>query len=70
MGSAQADSSFPPSLTGVLLLSVDCVGWWVENPRGLALPGASLHFEALTPECGRECLETGGGCRRGVSLVS
>ena len=23
------------------------------------VPGASLHSEALSPECGRECLETG-----------
>ena len=30
------------------------------------VPGASLHFETLTPECGRECLETGdcGPARR------
>ena len=24
-----------------------------------AVPGASLHTEALSPECGRECQETG-----------
>ena len=34
----------------------------LRGPHQLApevVPGASLHFEALTPECGRECLETG-----------
>ena len=34
----------------------------LQGPHQLApevVPGASLHFEALTPECGRECLETG-----------
>ena len=32
------------------------------GPHQLALevvPGTFLHLEALTPECGRECLETG-----------
>ena len=34
----------------------------LQGPHQLApevVPGASLHFEALTPKCGRECLETG-----------
>ena len=34
----------------------------LRGPQHLApevVPGASLHFEALTPECGRECQETG-----------
>ena len=34
----------------------------LRGPHQLALevvPGASLYFEVLTPECGRECLETG-----------
>ena len=37
----------------------------LRGPHQLApevVPGASLHFEALTPECGRECLETGDPC--------
>ena len=34
----------------------------LRGPHQLAfevVPGASLHFEALTPECGRGCLGTG-----------
>ena len=34
----------------------------LRGPQQLApevVPGASLHSEALSPECGRECLETG-----------
>ena len=34
----------------------------LQGPKHLALevvPGASLHSEALSPECGRECQETG-----------
>ena len=34
----------------------------LRGPQHLApevVPGASLHFEALSPECGRECQETG-----------
>ena len=29
-----------------------------DSTPGQVVPGASLHFEVLTPECGRECLET------------
>ena len=32
---------------------------WVELMAPEAVPGASLHSEALSPECGRECQETG-----------
>ena len=34
----------------------------LRGPQNLApevVPGASLHSEALSPECGRECQETG-----------
>ena len=33
--------------------------WGPHQPALEAVPGTSLHSEALSPECGRECLETG-----------
>ena len=30
-----------------------------QNPAPDVAPGGSLHSEALSPECGRECQETG-----------
>ena len=49
-----------PEFQGRPLWFKDSIALW--GPHQLApeiVPGASLHFEALTPECGRECLETG-----------
>ena len=33
--------------------------WGSQNLAPEVVPGASLHSEALSPECGRECLGTG-----------
>ena len=33
--------------------------WGPQNLAPEVVPGASLHSEALSPECGRECQETG-----------
>ena len=63
----------PPLVKGaghIGLLFPEFQGWplWfmvsiaLQRPHQLApevVPGASLHSEALTPECGRECLEIG-----------
>ena len=53
----------------------------LQGPRQLApevVPGASFHFEALTPECGRECMGTGdcgparhvGACSRVARAIT
>ena len=49
-----------PEFRGWPLWFMASIALW--GPHQLALevvPGTSLHFEALTSECGRECLETG-----------
>ena len=33
--------------------------WGPQHLAPEVVPGASLHSEALSPECGRECQETG-----------
>ena len=49
-----------PKFRGWPLWFMASIALWAPHQLALeVVPGASLHSESLTTECGRECLETG-----------